>query len=157
MAKQLAHLINDLSFRARLYREKESAKTSGDLTQRQALLLEILGMQEGLGISQINHYYPCVHLSTISATITALLKLGLVKKTKPVNNQRATEVYLTRKGRTALEHIQKQQYKLYETITQSLRLTPEQTAFLSSILEEGIKSFDNTLNMRIPKKNERQR
>jgi DNA-binding MarR family transcriptional regulator len=139
MTKQLAHLINDLSFRARLYREKESAKTSGDLTQRQALLLEILGMQEGLGISQINQYYPCVHLSTISATITALLKLGLVKKTKPVNNQRATQVYLTRKGRTALE---------------SLRLTPEQTAALISILEEGIKSFDNTLSLRMPKKKE---
>ncbi len=154
MTKQLAHLINDLSFRARLYREKESAKTSGDLTQRQALLLEILGMQEGLGISQINQYYPCVHLSTISATITALLKLGLVKKTKPVNNQRATHVYLTRKGRSALENIQKQQHKLYETITQSLRLTPEQTSSLISILEQGIKSFDNTLNMGMPEKKE---
>ena len=75
MKKSTEALIYDMAFRVRLYiASKISEKKVGDLSDRESLIIELIGMKGNMSISQIGSLYPTVSSSTISTTITKLWK-----------------------------------------------------------------------------------
>ena len=144
-------LIYDMAFRVRLYiASKISENKVGDLTDRETLILELVGMKGNMSISEIGNLYPTVSNSTISTTITRLWKdKKLVDKRIVPENQRVTTVSLTEKGKKVLEEIRRTQSEVYSTVTVSLGLSPDQVEYFHDILKNAINFFDDTLGLKL--------
>jgi DNA-binding MarR family transcriptional regulator len=142
-------LIYDMAFRVRLYiASKISEHKVGDLTDRETLILELVGMKGNMSISEIGSLYPTVSNSTISTTITRLWKdKKLVDKRIVPENQRVTTVSLTEKGKKVLEEVKRTQSEVFSTVTMSLGLSPDQVEYFQQILVNAIGFFDKTLGL----------
>ncbi len=149
MKNNTEKLIYDMAFRVRLYiASKVSEQKVGDLTERETLILELVGMKGNMSISEIGSLYPTVSNSTISTTITKLWKdKKLVDKRILPENQRVTTVSLTEKGKKVLEEIKRTQSEVFSTVTVSLGLAPDQVQYFQEILENAISFFDKTLGL----------
>ena len=153
MEKHTESLIYDMAFRVRLYiASKISENKVGDLTDRESLIIELIGMKGSMSISEIGSLYPTVSNSTISTTITKLWKdRKLVDKTILPENQRVTTVTLTEKGQKILSEIRRTQSDVFSTVTVSLGLSPDQVEYFQDILEHAIGFFDKTLGLKLDK------
>jgi len=151
MEKHTESLIYDMAFRVRLYiASKISEKKVGDLTDRESLIIELIGMKGSMSISEIGNLCPTVSNSTISTTITKLWKdRQLVDKTILPENQRVTTVNLTEKGRKVLSEIRRTQSDVFSTVTASLGLAPDQVENIQGIIEHAIRFFDKTLGLKL--------
>lgn len=147
MGKSTESLIYEMAFRVRLYMaSKISEQKVGDLTDRESLIIEMIGMRGSMSISEIGNLYPTVSNSTISTTITKLWKdKKLVHKSILPENQRVTTVTLTEKGEQILKEIKRTQSDVFGTISLSLGLTPDQVDSFHDLLENAISFFDKTL------------
>jgi DNA-binding MarR family transcriptional regulator len=154
MKNNTEKLIYDMAFRVRLYiASKISEQKVGDLTDRETLILEIIGMMGNMSISEIGSLYPTVSNSTISTTITELWKSKkLVDKKILPENQRITSVSLTDKGKQVLEEIKRTQTEVYRTISESLGLSPDEVESFQVILKNAIGFFDKTLGLKLHKR-----
>jgi DNA-binding MarR family transcriptional regulator len=154
MKNNTEKLIYDMAFRVRLYiASKISEQKVGDLTDRETLILEIIGMIGNMSISEIGSLYPTVSNSTISTTITELWKSKkLVDKKILPENQRITSVSLTDKGKQVLEEIKRTQTEVYRTISESLGLSPDEVESFQVILKNAIGFFDKTLGLKLHKR-----
>ena len=150
MKNNTEKLIYDMAFRVRLYiASKISEQKVGDLTDRESLILELVGMKGNMSISEIGSLYPTVSNSTISTTITKLWKdKKLVDKKILPENQRVTTVSLTEKGRKILEEIKRTQSEVFSTVTVSLGLSPDQVEYFQEILVNAIGFFDKILGLK---------
>ena len=142
-------LIYEMSLRVRLYiASKELERRVQDLTERESLLIELLGLKDAMSISEIGNLYASVSSSTISTTITKLWKdKKLVDKNILPENQRITVVSLTEKGKKVLEEIKKRQSLVFKTVAKSLGLSQEENVYFKDILENAIKFFDEDLGL----------
>jgi DNA-binding MarR family transcriptional regulator len=154
MKNNTEKLIYDMAFRVRLYiASKISEQKVGDLTDRETLILELIGMIGNMSISEIGSLYPTVSNSTISTTITELWKSKkLVDKKILPENQRITSVSLTDKGKQVLEEIKRTQTEVYRTISESLGLSPDEVESFQVILKNAIGFFDETLGLKLHKR-----
>jgi DNA-binding MarR family transcriptional regulator len=155
MKKNTELLIYDMAFRVRLYiASKVSEKKVGDLTDRESLIIELIGMKGNMSISEIGSLYPSVSNSTISTTITKLWKdKQLVDKRILPENQRVTTVTLTEKGQKVFSEIRRTQSDVFSTVTVSLGLSPDQVGDFQEIIEHAIGFFDKTLGLELDNKN----
>ena len=155
MKKNTELLIYDMAFRVRLYiASKVSEKKVGDLTDRESLIIELIGMKGNMSISEIGSLYPSVSNSTISTTITKLWKdKQLVDKRILPENQRVTTVTLTEKGQKVFSEIRRTQSDVFSTVTVSLGLSPDQVGDFQEIIEHAIVFFDKSLGLEFNKKN----
>jgi DNA-binding MarR family transcriptional regulator len=151
MTKNIETLIYEISLRVRLFMaSKRAGNTDIDLTDRECLLLELIGMREKMSISQISKLCPTVSNSTISTTITGLWKdRKFVDKKILPENQRITIVSLTAQGKRVLNEIKKSQSEVYKTIAQSLNLSPEQDEYFKAFIENAISFFNNKLGFKM--------
>ena len=138
-----------MSLRVRLLMSAENAgKRIAGLSERETLLLELIGTKKELCISEIAEFFGGVSSSTISMTITKLWrKHKLVDKTIMPRNQRVTMVSLTDKGQQLLAEIKKDQLMIYKTVTESLGLAQEQDENLRRLLKNSIRFFDKQLGL----------
>jgi DNA-binding MarR family transcriptional regulator len=153
MKKNTESLIYDMAFRVRLYiASKISENKVGDLTDRESLIIELIGMKNSMSISEIGSLYPTVSNSTISTTITKLWKdKQLVDKRILPENQRVTTVTLTEKGQKILSEIKRTQSDVFSTVTKSLGLPPDQVENFQEILKHAIGFFDKALGLNFDK------
>ncbi len=145
-------MIYDMAFRVRLYiaSKLSEEKRVHDLSDREALLLELIGTKGNMTISEISNFHPRVSNSTISTTITKLWKeKKLVDKIILPENQRITTVRLTDKGRDMLERIKQKQSDVFTTVAKSLGLNAEQNESFHQILATSIGFFDDLLELRL--------
>ncbi len=151
MGKSTESLIYDMAFRVRLYMaSKISEQKVGDLTDRESLIIELVGMKGSMSISEIGSLYPTVSNSTISTTITKLWKdKKLVDKRILPENQRVTTVTLTEKGQKILTEIKHTQADVFSTISVSLGLSPDQHEYFQDILINAISFFDETMGLKL--------
>jgi DNA-binding MarR family transcriptional regulator len=151
MVKSTESLIYDMAFRVRLYMaSKVSEQKVGDLTDRESLIIELLGMKGSMSISEIGNLYPAVSNSTISTTITKLWKdKKLVDKKILPENQRVTTVSLTENGKQVLKEIKRTQADVFSTIAVSLGLSPDQVEYFQDILKNAISFFNDTLGLKL--------
>ncbi len=143
-------MIYDMAFRVRLYlaAKLSEEKQVSDLSDREALLIELIGTKGSMSISEISNFYPQVSNSTISTTITKLWKVKkLVDKSILPENQRITTVRLNDKGREVLDQIKQKQSDVYSTVAKSLFLNAEQNESFHGILESSIGFFDELLGL----------
>jgi DNA-binding MarR family transcriptional regulator len=145
-------MIYDMAFRVRLYiaSKLSEEKRINDLSERETLILELIGTKRSMSISEIGNFYPRVSNSTISTTITKLWKdKKLVDKKILPENQRITTVNLTAKGRTVLSQIKKKQAVVFNTVAASLGLSDEQSESFRYILKHAIGYFDEVLGLEL--------
>ena len=150
MAKSIEMILAEMSLRVRLLMSAENAgKRIGGLSERETLLLELIGTKKGMCISEIAEFFGGVSSSTISMTITKLWRTHkLVDKTIMPKNQRVTMVSLTDKGKQLLAEIKRDQLMIYKTVTESLGLAPEQDENLRRLLQNSIRFFDRHLGLK---------
>ena len=145
-------MIYDMAFRVRLFiasRLSEEGRIN-DLSERETLILELIGTKASMSISEIGSFYPNVSSSTISTTISRLWKdKNLVEKKILPENQRITTVNLTEKGRTLLAQIKHNQLEVFNTVTTSLGLTVAQSESFHNILERAIAYFNKLLGLEL--------
>jgi DNA-binding MarR family transcriptional regulator len=151
MSKSIESLIYDMAFRVRLYMaSKVSEQKVGDLTDRESLIIELVGMKGSMSISEIGSLYPTVSNSTISTTITKLWKdKKLVDKRILPENQRVTTVTLTEKGEQILKEIKLTQADVFGAIAVSLGLAPDQAESFQDIIKNAINFFDDTMGLKL--------
>ena len=152
MKEMTETMIYDMAFRVRLYiaSKLSEEKRVNDLSDREALLLELIGTRGNMSISEISSFYPKVSNSTISTTITRLWKeKKLVDKHILPENQRITTVSLNDKGRDILEQIKQKQSDVFTTVAKSLGLSAEQNESFHQILQSSIGYFDEILKLRL--------
>ena len=152
MAEVTETMIYEMAFRVRLYIASKFSedKRVSDLSEREALLLELVGTMGSLSISEIGNFYPKVSSSTISTTITKLWKdKKLVDKRILPENQRITTVNLTDRGRSVLEQIKQNQSDVYQTVATSLGLSVKQSESFQHILEHAIGQFNEMLGLEL--------
>ena len=152
MKKDTETMIYDMAFRVRLYIASmlSEERRANDLSEREALILELIGTKGSMSISEIGNFYPKVSNSTISTTISKLWKdKKLVDKKILPENQRVTTVNLTEKGHAVLEQIKKNQSDVFNTVTTSLGLTVEESESFHFILENAIDYFDELLGLEL--------
>jgi DNA-binding MarR family transcriptional regulator len=152
MAEVTETMIYEMAFRVRLYIASKFSEDRrlNDLSEREALLLELVGTMGSLSISEIGNFYPKVSSSTISTTITRLWKdKKLVDKRILPENQRITTVNLTEKGRSVLEQIKQNQSDVFKTVTTSLGLSVKQSESFQNILEHAIGQFNEMLGLEL--------
>jgi DNA-binding MarR family transcriptional regulator len=150
MAKSIEMVLAEMSLRVRLLMSVENAgKRIAGLSERETLMLELIGAKKEMCISEIAEFFGGVSSSTVSTTITKLWRRRkLVSKTILPRNQRVTMVSLTDEGRRLLAEIKKDQLMIYQTVSQSLGITPAQTENLKALLENSIQFFDDKLGLR---------
>jgi DNA-binding MarR family transcriptional regulator len=145
-------MIYDMAFRVRLYIASKLAdgKQINNLTERETLILQLVGTTGRMSISEISNFYPRVSSSTISTTITKLWKeKELVDKNILPENQRITTVNLTDKGQEVLEEIKKSQSDVFNTVTTSLGLSADQNESFQMVLKSAIGFFDDMLGLEL--------
>lgn len=145
-------LIYSLALRARLYIASKLSEENrfNDLSDLEALLLELIGTKVSMSISEISHFYPKVSMSTISTIISKLWKeKKLVDKNILPGNQRVTAVTLNDEGRRVLDQIKKKQTDVYSTVAKSLNLSSEWIELLQQMLEKSIGYLDELLGLRL--------
>lgn len=143
-------IIYELAFRIRLFiaSKQSEEKPIRDLSDREALLLELIDTKGSMSISEISNFYPKVSNSTISTTISKLWKeKKLVDKNILPENQRITTVSLNDKGRKVLGQIKKNQIDVFNTVAKSLGLTAQQNESFQQILENSIGFFNELLGL----------
>jgi len=152
MTEMTESMIYDMAFRVRLYIASKLADGNriNELTERETLILQLIGTTGRMSISEICNFYPRVSSSTISTTITKLWKeKKLVDKNILPENQRITTVNLTAKGQKVLEEIKKKQSDVFNTVTTSLGLSAEQNASFQIVLKSAIGFFDDMLGLEL--------
>jgi DNA-binding MarR family transcriptional regulator len=149
MEKSIEMTIYDLSLRINLYMAaKEAESRVADLTPREMLILELIGLKKETSISKIAGLCTGVSSSTISTTITRLWRRKkLVNKTIHPRNQRVTLVSLTEEGERVLEDIKSDQLAVFKVVAASMGLSPDEVDHFKSIFENAIRYFDDKLGL----------
>ncbi len=148
MGPEFEKAINELSLRMRMLRAiQENSAPGGGLTERETLILQLLGERGQMTVTQIADAFPNVSESTVSMTITKLWReLGLVSKTISPENQRITLVELTEKGSKELETILAQRSQRIGVLFNSINTTEEEKQVLINICQRGVKFLDQFLD-----------
>jgi DNA-binding MarR family transcriptional regulator len=148
MGPEFEKAINELSLRMRMIRAiQEDSEPSDALTEREALILQLLGERGQMTVSQIADAWPNVSESTISMTITKLWReLKLVSKTISPENQRVTLVELTDKGKAELETILSQRNQRISVLFDSINTTEQEKKVLVDICRRGVSFLDQFLS-----------
>lgn len=147
MSENIKKLMYEISLRVRLFRNsKKAGKHVVVLTQRERLLVELIGMRDNMSVSEISQLCPTVSNSTISTTITRLWKdRKLVEKRIQPENQRITNVSLTAEGRSVLNAIKTWESEVYKDIAESLGLSTEQDEYFKAVIEIATIFFNHQL------------
>ncbi len=150
MAKSIETVFAEMGLRVRLLMSaKNAGKRIAGLSERETLLLELIGTKKEMCISEIAEFFGGVSSSTVSMTITKLWrKRKLVNKTILPRNQRVTMVSLTDEGRRLLDEIKKDQLRIYKTVSESMRIAPEQNEMLKAWLENSVRFLDDQLGLK---------
>lgn len=148
MGPELEKAMNELSLRMRMLRAiQEDTAPEGALTERETLILQLLGEQGCMAVTQIASAWPNVSESTVSMTISKLWRRGLVSKTVSPENQRVTLVELTAKGTAELDTSLRHRTQRLQALFDSIQLTPEERQALINVCQRGVAELDKLLNI----------
>ena len=147
MGPDLEKAIRQLSLRMRLLRAaQEDTTQTGELTERDILLMQLLKERQKMTISEIAAAYPNVSESTISMNVTKLWrKKKMVSKTINPDNQRVTVVELTEKGEKALELVMKQRADRFNALFHAIQVTDDERNVLIRVCNRAVEFMDKHL------------
>lgn len=146
MGPDLEKAINELSLRMRMMRAVQEAETP--LSERESLVLQLIGEQGRMAVTQVAAAWPNVSESTISMTLTKLWRGGLVSKTTHPENQRITLVELTAEGHAQLESLCRARIQRMKILFDSIQLTPEEKQVIIDVCQRGVRYMDQFLDIK---------
>ena len=149
MGTDLEKAIMNLTLRMRLLKAVQEEKASSDtLSEREALILGLLGERGKMSISEIAASEPSASDSTISTTITRLWRnKKMVSKTINPQNQRVTIVELTEKGKKAIESLNEQRSERFRALFKAIGVTNEEEEILIRTTKRAVQFFDKFLGL----------
>ena len=139
---ELVELINQISIKMRLLKVEQDTKTTGQYSEREILLLELIHDNKKMSLSEIAKKFKVVGKSIISSTISNFWKAQLVNKERNHENQRIMYVSLTPKGKKLLDQFRKDENERFSLLIDALNLTSEQEIMIKKILENAVKMFE---------------
>lgn len=139
---KLERLIDEISVKMRLLKVAQDTKVTGQYSEREILLLELIDAKKKMSISELTTSFKVVSKSIISSTISNFWKAQIVNKERDIENQRIAYVSLTPRGKKLLNTIRKQKDERFSILIKALDLNPEQKEMIKQILENAIKMFD---------------
>jgi DNA-binding MarR family transcriptional regulator len=147
MENKIVNAISELSLRMRLIKSmQEDKSSSSNLTDRDMLLLEMVDKAGAMTVSQIAAVHPNVSESTISTLITRLWRdKKVVSKTICPENQRVTNVELTKKGKKELEVFAAHQAVRYKALLKAMQISEEEGQVLYDVMSRAVTVFDGHL------------
>lgn len=150
METELIKAMHDLTLRMRLLKANQEEQVGQEcLTEREALILELLNEKGPMSVSQLSLADAGASDSTISSTITRLWRnRKLVTKTISPENQRTTIIGLTDKGRNIIDIINTQRNERFKTFYEALNLTVGEEEAMLNVLHRAINFFDERLELR---------
>ncbi len=150
MGPELEKATERFGLRMRLFRAAQEARLGEEeaITEREALLLELLLRREKMSISEISSAYPDLSESTVSTQVTKLWRdKKMVTKTIDPNNQRVTLVELTDKGRQTIENILGQQKDRMAMFFRAINVTEDEKKMLTNIFNRASDFMDQHLGI----------
>lgn len=148
MGPDFSKAILDLSFRMRLIRAmQEEQASSGGLTERDLMILELLAEHGEMTVSEIAASCPNVSTSTISTNITRLWRDRILTKTINPENQRITTVTLTEKGKKAVDIYNQQRTERFQRLFEAINVTDDEKVVFLNIINRAVKAFDKQLGL----------
>lgn len=149
MELTLEKAIHEISIRMRLFRAmQEDASGTESLSEREAMLLELLDSHSSMTISEITEANPNFSPSTVSTAVTRLWRnKKMVTKTIQPDNQRVTVVELTDKGKKALEVFREQRSERFRALFHAIGVTDEERRVFLKILTRATKYLDKYLEI----------
>lgn len=146
LAADLVRLICEVSLLLRLSREAEvpQDKTT-DLTERDKLVLELLGKRNRVRVSDIAKALSTVSESTISTGLTKLWRKGLIEKSSDDADQRITVIELRTEGEKALERITENQTAVYRMLLEAIKISAGERVILEKLIPRAIAFFEEIL------------
>lgn len=150
MDKELTveELLNMNALRLRLFRTSLRMENNvSDLSDREMLLLELIGERGELTISEITARYSSVSQSTISVALTRLWRKKLIGKKKRSDNQRMVNVSLTKAGLGMLEEVKTVRSNMNKLLLSALQTDEQEEAVLKNVLKRSLAYFNDVLKL----------
>lgn len=149
MGPELSKAILDISFKMRLLKAmQEDTSSSGGLTERDLMILELLHNRGKMTVSEIAAADSNVSYSTISTNVTKLWRDGkMLSKTISPENQRVTTVELTDKGKETVEVYNRLRTERFQVLFDAIEVTEDEKQVLLNIIARAISSFDKFLGL----------
>ena len=114
----------------------------------QDVLLFYLDMEDGRTVSQLVDAI-CIQHATISNMLDRMVTNGLVSKVKDKQDMRVSRIFLTKKGKEAVEHVKRIWRTLEEQTVKGL--AEEEKEKLLELLRKVSKNFDQLQNCKMNK------
>jgi len=110
-----------------------------DLHAGQELLLQQIHQQEGITLNELTCGM-CVSAVTVTRTVERLEKNGFLKKIRCMADQRSVRVYLTEKGKKAVESVTE---KMWEELEKEIvaNLSTEERLLLKRLMMQVLKNL----------------
>jgi len=137
MEPDLEKGIQEITLRMRLLRAmQEDGSSSEGLTERDVMILGLLGDRGRMSVSEIAAANPTVSDSTISTNITKLWReKKMVSKT------------ISPKGRKAIEVVNKQRTERFKALFEAIKVTEQEKQVLIKVLTRATAFFDKYLGL----------
>jgi DNA-binding MarR family transcriptional regulator len=146
LVKNLERLIYEISLKMRLLKAIQTINDESGLSEREVLLLELIGSQKGMSISDIGKYFPGLAISTISGDISQLWKKReLVTKGINPDNERARVIELSDKGYKLLNDVEKKQAERFSILLKGLNVKGENRKILEQIIQDALLFIEEKL------------
>ena len=147
MIQELFTNIARLSIKMRIYRAIQAAGSeTGELKDRELLILEILKTQGSMSMSDLLRFFPGVKQSTLSTDVKRLrAELELVDMKVDRSDMRVHLIELSRKGDEKVGEIQAQRAKTYHPLATAIGDAPDELALLNSVVDRAIQLVDREI------------
>ena len=140
--------VGQLSAKMRFLKALQGAgNETSELKDREILLLEVIGSQSPITVTDIRKHFPNIGPSTISADLKKLrVDLGYIEKKFGIEDERTHLVELTPKGVEKVKEISEKRLQVYRPLVACFQERPEAVGVLSDFLDLTLNKVDQALN-----------
>jgi len=140
--------IARLSIKMRIFKAIQNAESdTGQLKDREILILELLKIQGSMSMTQLSHFFPGLKLSTLSMDVKRLrVELGLIHIKVDKNDMRIHLITLSEKGYDKVAEIRAQTGKSYAPLAAAIGKNPADMEVLNRVVEKTIVLLEKEIN-----------
>ena len=140
--------IARLGIKMRIFRAIQIADSdTGQLKDREILILELLKIQGSMSMTQLSHFFPGLKLSTLSMDVKRLrVDLGLIHIKVGKNDMRVHLIELSAKGYEKVAELRAQSGKSYAPLAAAIGKNPADLDVLNRVVEKAIVLVEKEIN-----------
>jgi len=136
-----------LGTKMRIYRAIQTADSdTGELRDREMLILELLKIQGSMSMTQLSHFFPGVKLSTLSMDIKRLRGLGLIDVKVDKIDMRIHLIDLSELGYDKVAELRSQRGKSYIPLASAIGKDPRDLEVLERVVKRAIVLVEEEIN-----------